>query len=74
MKATRSYGIAGVLPEGVSAGMTINVGSPTHSTRTAHLNDEKLLIVVGEATRSAMSPIPETGACGCSTGHANGSE
>lgn len=48
MKATRSYGIAGVLPGEVPAGMTINVGSPTHSTRTAHLNDEELLIVVGE--------------------------
>ncbi|WP_170852481.1 FAD-dependent oxidoreductase [Blastococcus sp. DSM 46786] len=48
MKATRSYGIAGVLPGGVSAGMTINVGSPIHSTRTAHLGGEDLLIVVGE--------------------------
>ncbi|SDJ02516.1 Glycine/D-amino acid oxidase [Arthrobacter subterraneus] len=48
MKATRSYGIAGVLPERVKAGMAINVGSPTRSTRTATLNDEELLIVVGE--------------------------
>lgn len=48
MKATRSYGIAGLLPDGVSAGMTINVGSPTHSTRSATLNGEDLLIVVGE--------------------------
>jgi glycine/D-amino acid oxidase-like deaminating enzyme len=28
--------------------MTINVGSPTHSTRSASLNGEELLIVVGE--------------------------
>jgi glycine/D-amino acid oxidase-like deaminating enzyme/nitrite reductase/ring-hydroxylating ferredoxin subunit len=48
MKASRSYGVAGVLPDGMSAGMTINVGSATHSTRTAHLDDERLLIVVGE--------------------------
>ena len=48
MKASRSYGVAGVLPAGVSAGMTINVGSPTHSTRSALLNGEELLIVVGE--------------------------
>lgn len=48
VKASRSYGIAGVLPAGASAGMTINVGSPTHSTRTVELNGEQLLIVVGE--------------------------
>jgi glycine/D-amino acid oxidase-like deaminating enzyme/nitrite reductase/ring-hydroxylating ferredoxin subunit len=48
MRATRSYGIAGVLPDGVQAGMTINAGSPTHSTRTARLSGENLLIVVGE--------------------------
>ncbi len=48
LKPTRSYGVAGVLPDGVSAGMTINVGSPTHSTRTVHLGDQRLLIVVGE--------------------------
>ncbi len=48
MKPTRSYGIAGVLPDGVRAGMTINAGSPTHSTRTARLSGEELLIVVGE--------------------------
>ena len=48
LKATRSYGVAGVLPAGMSAGMTINVGSPTHSTRTVRLGEEELLIVVGE--------------------------
>jgi glycine/D-amino acid oxidase-like deaminating enzyme/nitrite reductase/ring-hydroxylating ferredoxin subunit len=48
LKARRSYGIAGVLPDGATAGMTINVGSPTHSTRSASLGDEELLIVVGE--------------------------
>ncbi|WP_341360986.1 FAD-dependent oxidoreductase [Georgenia sp. M64] len=48
LSARRSYGIAGVLPDGVPAGMTINVGSPTHSTRSATLGGEKLLIVVGE--------------------------
>ena len=44
----RSYGIAGVLPPGTEAGMTINTGSPTHSTRTASLDGDRLLIVVGE--------------------------
>lgn len=40
---------AGGLPGGdVSAGMTINVGSPTHSTRSVVLGGEELLIVVGE--------------------------
>lgn len=48
LKPTRSYGVAGVLPNDVRAGMTINVGSPTHSTRTARLAGEDLLIVVGE--------------------------
>ena len=48
LKAHRSYGVAGVLPDGVEAGMTINVGSPTHSTRSASLRGEDLLIVVGE--------------------------
>lgn len=48
MTTRRSYGVAGVLPAGTTAGMTINVGSPTHSTRTARLGDETLLIVVGE--------------------------
>jgi glycine/D-amino acid oxidase-like deaminating enzyme/nitrite reductase/ring-hydroxylating ferredoxin subunit len=48
LKARRSYGVAGVLPDGVSAGMTINVGSPTHSTRSATLDGQELLIVVGE--------------------------
>lgn len=48
LKPTRSYGIAGMLPDGVPAGMTINAGSPTHSTRTARLGGEELLIVVGE--------------------------
>jgi glycine/D-amino acid oxidase-like deaminating enzyme/nitrite reductase/ring-hydroxylating ferredoxin subunit len=48
LKPRRSYGIAGVLPTGTTAGMTINVGSPTHSTRTASLEGETLLIVVGE--------------------------
>lgn len=48
LAARRSYGVAGVLPPDVPAGMTINVGSPTRSTRTAHLAGEDLLIVVGE--------------------------
>lgn len=48
LEARRSYGIAAVLPDGVSAGMTINVGSPTHSTRSAKLDGQELLIVVGE--------------------------
>lgn len=48
LKPKRSYGVAGVLPEGVPAGMTINVGSPTHSTRTVTLGGEQLLVVVGE--------------------------
>jgi len=47
LKTRRSYGIAGVLPDGVSAGMTISVGQPTHSTRSVNLNGEELLIVVG---------------------------
>jgi glycine/D-amino acid oxidase-like deaminating enzyme len=48
LKPRRSYGIAGVLPTGTTAGMTINVGSHTHSTRTVSLEGETLLIVVGE--------------------------
>lgn len=48
MRTQRSYGVAGVLPEGVPAGMTINSGSPTHSTRTVNLQGDELLIVVGE--------------------------
>lgn len=48
LEASRSYGVAGVLPAGTSAGMAINVGSPTHSTRTANLGGDELLIVVGE--------------------------
>ena len=48
LKPRRSYGIAGILPDGVTAGMTINAGSPTHSTRTVRLDDNELLIVVGE--------------------------
>ncbi|CCG04597.1 Glycine/D-amino acid oxidase, deaminating [Blastococcus saxobsidens DD2] len=48
LKPSRSYGVAGVLPSGVPAGMTINAGSPTRSTRTAVLEGEDLLIVVGE--------------------------
>lgn len=48
MRNQRSYGVAGVLPEGTPAGMTINTGSPTHSTRTVNLEGEELLIVVGE--------------------------
>jgi glycine/D-amino acid oxidase-like deaminating enzyme/nitrite reductase/ring-hydroxylating ferredoxin subunit len=49
LKPSRSYGIAGVLPAGTHAGMTISVGSPTHSTRTVRLDGEDLLIVVGES-------------------------
>lgn len=48
LSARRSYGIAGVLPEGTTAGMTINAGHATHSTRVAELDDERLLVVVGE--------------------------
>jgi glycine/D-amino acid oxidase-like deaminating enzyme/nitrite reductase/ring-hydroxylating ferredoxin subunit len=48
LKPSRSYGIAGLLPAGVRAGMTINVGSPTRSTRTVVLDGEQLLVVVGE--------------------------
>ena len=48
LTARRSYGVAGVLPSGTAAGMTINVGSPRHSTRTARLDGEDLLVVVGE--------------------------
>ena len=48
LSPTRSYGIAGVLPGGTDPGMTINVGSPTHSTRTVDLDGERLLVVVGE--------------------------
>jgi glycine/D-amino acid oxidase-like deaminating enzyme/nitrite reductase/ring-hydroxylating ferredoxin subunit len=48
LTATRSYGVAGVLPGASDPGMTISVGSPTHSTRTVELNGERLLIVVGE--------------------------
>jgi glycine/D-amino acid oxidase-like deaminating enzyme/nitrite reductase/ring-hydroxylating ferredoxin subunit len=48
LKPTRSYGVVGVLPDDVPAGMTINSGSPTHSTRTAQLDGEQLLVVVGE--------------------------
>lgn len=47
-KAHRSYAIAGVLPEGTPAGMTINAGTPTHSTRTALADGQALLVVVGE--------------------------
>lgn len=48
LEPSRSYGVAGVLPPGTPAGMTINVGTPTHSTRTVALGGEELLIVVGE--------------------------
>ncbi len=49
LTATRSYGVAGVLPAtSDDPGMTINVGSPTHSTRTVELDGERLLVVVGE--------------------------
>lgn len=44
----REYGVAGVLPEGVEAGMTYSVGASTRSTRSVELNGERLLIVVGE--------------------------
>ncbi|MFP5345775.1 MAG: FAD-dependent oxidoreductase [Actinomycetes bacterium] len=45
----RSYGVAGVLADGARAGMTISIDSPTHSTRTAELDGERLLVVVGES-------------------------
>ncbi len=49
LAATRSYGVAGVLPGATEdPGMTISVGSPTHSTRTVELDGERLLVVVGE--------------------------
>jgi glycine/D-amino acid oxidase-like deaminating enzyme/nitrite reductase/ring-hydroxylating ferredoxin subunit len=48
LRARRSYGIAGVLDDGLEAGMTINVGAPTRSTRVASLDGERLLVVVGE--------------------------
>jgi glycine/D-amino acid oxidase-like deaminating enzyme/nitrite reductase/ring-hydroxylating ferredoxin subunit len=48
LSPTRSYGVAGVLPTGTDPGMSMNVGSPTHSTRTVELNGERLLVVVGE--------------------------
>ena len=48
LKPMRSYGVAGVLPEGMSVGMTINAGSPTRSTRSVNLGDEELVIVVGD--------------------------
>ncbi len=47
-KAHRSYAIAGVLAPGTVAGMTINVGTPTRSTRTVGHHGEQLLVVVGE--------------------------
>jgi glycine/D-amino acid oxidase-like deaminating enzyme/nitrite reductase/ring-hydroxylating ferredoxin subunit len=47
-QAHRSYAIAGVLGQGVVAGMTINVATPTRSTRTVDHDDEQLLVVVGE--------------------------
>ncbi len=47
-KAHRSYAIAGVLDPAVEAGMTINVGTPTRSTRTVEHGGEHLLVVVGE--------------------------
>ncbi len=49
MKAQRSYGVAGVLPQGRTAGMATSAGSPGYSTRTAQLGGEELLIVVGQS-------------------------
>lgn len=43
----RSYGVAAVLPDEVPAGMTIGAGDGGFSTRTARLEGERLLIVVG---------------------------
>lgn len=51
LTARRSYGVAGVLPPDVEAGMTISAGSPRRSTRTAHLGGDDLLVVVGEGHR-----------------------
>jgi glycine/D-amino acid oxidase-like deaminating enzyme/nitrite reductase/ring-hydroxylating ferredoxin subunit len=48
LKPRRSYGVAGLLPPGADPGMTMNVGSPTRSTRTVELEGERLLVVVGE--------------------------
>jgi glycine/D-amino acid oxidase-like deaminating enzyme/nitrite reductase/ring-hydroxylating ferredoxin subunit len=59
LEPQRSYGIAGVLPDDVPAGMTLNVGSPTHSTRTVRLHDEDLLVVVGEGHK--VGHVTETG-------------
>jgi glycine/D-amino acid oxidase-like deaminating enzyme/nitrite reductase/ring-hydroxylating ferredoxin subunit len=47
LQAHRSYGIAAVLPQGVRAGMTLGADSGGFSTRTADLDGERLLIVVG---------------------------
>ncbi|NMR32277.1 FAD-dependent oxidoreductase [Crystallibacter degradans] len=59
MTARRSYGIAAVLPGGSNAGMAINAGSPTRSTRTVMLDGEELLIVVGEG--HGVGHVSETG-------------
>jgi glycine/D-amino acid oxidase-like deaminating enzyme len=59
LSTRRSYGVAGVLADDVAAGMTINVGSPTHSTRTARLGNERLLIVVGEGHE--VGQVSDTG-------------
>lgn len=48
LSATRSYGVAGVLPDGVDAPISISAGSPTRSTRAAELDGRRLLVVVGE--------------------------
>ena len=45
----REYGVAGVLPDGVEAGMSYAVGASTRSTRTVELDGERLLVVVGES-------------------------
>jgi glycine/D-amino acid oxidase-like deaminating enzyme/nitrite reductase/ring-hydroxylating ferredoxin subunit len=47
LQTHRSYGIAAVLPDGVTAGMTISAASGGFSTRIAELDGERLLIVVG---------------------------
>lgn len=51
----REYGVAGVLDAGTTAGMTYRLGSPSRSTRTVQIGDERLLIVVGEGHPTGRS-------------------
>lgn len=60
LKARRSYGVAGLLPDGVRVGMTINVGQPTYSTRGVTLDGESLVVVVGAGHE--VGHVTDTGA------------